>query len=77
MEERIVCAIFEVLAEPMNERSIARRLNVPLAKTRAGLKRAIQEGKIHKTKTPVQYVRASTALPLFVNDLDLPSIKRS
>lgn len=77
VEERIVCAIFEVLAEPMNERSIARKLNVPLAKTRAGLKRAIQEGKIHKTKTPVQYVRASTALPLFVNDLDLPSIKRS
>ena len=76
-ENAILRAILEVLAEPLNERSIAKKLNVSLSKIRTGLKRAIQEGRVHKTKTPVKYVRGSTALPLFANELELPSVKNS
>lgn len=76
-EDAILGAILELLAEPMNERSIAKKLNVPLSRARAGLKRAIQEGRVHKTKTPVQYVRGSNALPLFANELERPPVKNS
>jgi predicted Rossmann fold nucleotide-binding protein DprA/Smf involved in DNA uptake len=62
---QIVGCIFEVLSEPMDERSVAKRLNLPLLKTRSGLKRAVQEGRVRKTKNPVRYIRESASLPLF------------
>jgi ATP-dependent DNA helicase RecQ len=52
----------------LTKRSVARMLNVPLLKTRAGLKRAIEEGRVQKTKTPVRYVRGSNSLPLFAHE---------
>lgn len=64
-DDHMVDAILEILVEPMDERSIAEKLNVRPSKARAGLKRAIQEDRVQRTKRPVRYVRKSTSLPLF------------
>jgi len=62
-------AILEVLAEPMDERSIAEKLNLSLSQAKAMLKRAVEDGRVRKLKKkPAQYARTSTPLPLFENE---------
>lgn len=75
--DQIVETILDALAEPMNERSIAEKLNVPLSKAKAWLKRAVEEGRVRKTKKPLRYVRTSAPLSLFAHDSEAALNKRS
>jgi predicted Rossmann fold nucleotide-binding protein DprA/Smf involved in DNA uptake len=64
----IVGVILEILAEPMDEHSIAERLNVLPSRAKSWLKRAVQEGRVRKLKKrPVEYVRTSSPLSLFAH----------
>jgi hypothetical protein len=71
----IIEIILDLLAEPMDAESLTAKLNVSAAQARAWLKRAVEEGKIEKTKAPLRYVRKANALPLFPNDLKIPGLK--
>ena len=73
----VIEGMLAVLREPVDEDSIAERLNVLPTQARAWLKRAVQEGKVQKLKKPVRYMRTSTALPLFVHKSEAALNKRS
>jgi DNA-binding transcriptional regulator LsrR (DeoR family) len=64
--------MLDLLADPMDAKSLAEKLNVSTLQAKAWLKRAVQEGRIKmaKPRNPVRYVRASTSLPLFTSDSD-------
>lgn len=75
--DHVVEVMLAVLAEPVDEDSIAEKLNVLPTQARAWLKRAVQEGKVRKLKKPVRYVRTSAALPLFAHKAEAALNKRS
>jgi predicted Rossmann fold nucleotide-binding protein DprA/Smf involved in DNA uptake len=75
--DHIVEVMLAVLAEPVDEDSIAEKMNVLPTQAKAWLKRAVQEGKVEKLKKPVRYVRTSAALPLFAHQLEAGLNKRS
>jgi len=68
----IIEVMLDLLADPMDAKSLAEKLNVSTLQAKAWLKRAVQEGRIRmaKPRKPVRYVRASTSLPLFTSDSD-------
>lgn len=65
--DHIVEVMLEVLAEPIDQKSLAKELNVLPSQAKAWLKRAVQEGRVRKTKRPFRYVRTSTPLSLFAD----------
>ncbi|HKM46554.1 MAG TPA: DNA-processing protein DprA [Terriglobales bacterium] len=71
----IVEVMLHLLAEPMDARSLAEKLNVSLSQANAWLKRAIKEGGVEKTKK--RYARILTPLSLFAHDSDTAVNKRS
>ena len=58
--------MLDLLAEPMDAKSLAEKLNVSPSQTKAWLKRAVEEGRVRKKK-PLRYVRTSTPLSLFAH----------
>ncbi len=54
--EAVLPFILSYLEQPLDEKSLAERLDVQLGQMRAWLKRAVEEGKVRKTKKPVAYV---------------------
>jgi predicted Rossmann fold nucleotide-binding protein DprA/Smf involved in DNA uptake len=77
LDPRVLEAIVELLTEPLSQSSIAERLHLPPGRVRIELKRAIEEGRVKKTKKPVRYIRGKNSLPLFANEPELPLLKRS
>jgi predicted Rossmann fold nucleotide-binding protein DprA/Smf involved in DNA uptake len=78
--DHIVEVMLAVLAEPVDEDSIAEKMNVLPTQAKAWLKRAVQEGKVQRLKKPVRYVRTSAALaalPLFAHKSEAGLNKRS
>jgi predicted Rossmann fold nucleotide-binding protein DprA/Smf involved in DNA uptake len=73
----IVEAMLEVLAEPIDQKSVAEKLNVLPSQAKAWLKRAVEEGRVRRTKKPLRYVRTSTPLSLFAHDSEAALNKRS
>jgi len=73
----IVGAMLEALAEPTDQKSLAEKLNVLPSQAKAWLKRAVEEGRVQKTKRPLRYVRTSTPLSLFAHDSEFALNKRS
>lgn len=65
----ILGIILDLLVEPLDEHSIAKKLNVLPSKAKAWLKRAVQEGKIEKTRKPVRYVRLLSEPSLFEKEM--------
>ncbi len=72
---RIIDVVLDLLAEPVDAKWLAEKLNVSLLQTKAWLKRAVEEGRVEKTKK--RYVRTSTALSLFAHDPEAVLNKRS
>jgi predicted Rossmann fold nucleotide-binding protein DprA/Smf involved in DNA uptake len=72
----IVDAMLEVLAEPIDQKALAEKLNVLPSQAKAWLKRAVQEGRVRRTTKPLRYVRTSTPLSLFGHDSEA-TVKRS
>lgn len=73
----IVGTMLEVLAEPIDHKALAEKLNVLPAQARAWLKRAVGEGRVRTIRKPLRYVRTSTPLSLFGHDSDASLNKRS
>jgi DNA processing protein len=69
--------ILDVVTEPLDEDSVAEKLNVLPSQAKAWLKRAVEEGKVQKLKNPVRYVRTSNPLSLFANQPKAARTKRS
>ena len=65
----ILGIILDLLVEPLDEHSIAKQLNVLPSQAKAWLKRAVQEGKIEKTRKPVRYVRLLSEPSLFEKEM--------
>jgi predicted Rossmann fold nucleotide-binding protein DprA/Smf involved in DNA uptake len=74
--DHIIELMLEVLAEPMDQKSLAENLNVLPSQVKVWLKRAVEEGKVRKTKKPPRYVRTSTPLSLFAHETELARNKR-
>jgi predicted Rossmann fold nucleotide-binding protein DprA/Smf involved in DNA uptake len=72
----IVEAMLEILAEPIDQKAVAEKLNVLPLQAKVWLKRAVEEGKVRRTKKPLRYVRTSTPLSLFGHDSEA-TVKRS
>ncbi len=75
--DHIVEVMLKTLAEPLDEKSFAERLNVLPSQAKAWLRRAVQEGRIRKTKRPSRYVRTATPLSLFAHGSEAALNKRS
>jgi predicted Rossmann fold nucleotide-binding protein DprA/Smf involved in DNA uptake len=73
----VVEIILDITTEPVDEDSIAKKLDVLPSQAKAWLKRAVQEEKIQKLKKPVRYVRTSKTLSLFARKQELTASKRS
>jgi len=69
--------MLEVLAEPMDQKALAKKLNVLPSQAKAWLKRAVEQGRVRRTKKPVRYIRTSTPLSLFGHDSEATLNKRS
>ena len=74
--DHVLGIILNVVAVPLDEASIAKKLDVVPSQARAWLKRAVQEGKIEKLKNPVRYVR-KTDSSLFAHQQELTADKIS
>jgi predicted Rossmann fold nucleotide-binding protein DprA/Smf involved in DNA uptake len=75
--DHILGLMLEVLAEPLDQKSLAEKLNVLPSQAKAWLKRAVEAGRVRKTKKPLRYVRTSTPLSLFAHDSESTLNKRS
>ena len=63
---RIMEVMLDLLAEPLDAKSVTEKLNVSPSQARAWLKRAVEDGRVEKTRKG--YVRTSTPLSLFAHD---------
>ncbi|OCQ93290.1 SMF family protein [Oscillatoriales cyanobacterium USR001] len=54
--EAVLPFILRCLEQPLDEKSLAEYLDVQLGQMRIWLKKAVEEGKVKKTKNPVAYV---------------------
>lgn len=71
----IIEVMLDLLAEPMDAKALAEKLNVSPPQANAWLKRAVKEGSVEKTKK--RYARAATPLSLFAHDSEAAANKRS
>ncbi len=72
---RVLEIILDLAAEPLDQDSFAKKLDVLPSQAKVWLRRAEQEGKIQKLKKPVRYVRTANALSLF-SQQELVAAKR-
>jgi predicted Rossmann fold nucleotide-binding protein DprA/Smf involved in DNA uptake len=61
----VIEVMLATLTEPLDQKSLAVRLNILPSQAGIWLQRAVQEGRVRKTRKPPRYVRTSTPLPLF------------
>jgi predicted Rossmann fold nucleotide-binding protein DprA/Smf involved in DNA uptake len=73
----VVEIILDITTEPVDEDSIAKKLDVLPSQAKAWLKRAVQEEKIQKLRKPVRYVRTSKTPSLFARKQELTGSKGS
>jgi predicted Rossmann fold nucleotide-binding protein DprA/Smf involved in DNA uptake len=76
----IVDVLLDLLADPLDAKSLAEKLNVSPSQANAWLKRSIAEGLVRKTTPPVRYVRGgivaeATTLSLFDSEAE-PAINK-
>jgi predicted Rossmann fold nucleotide-binding protein DprA/Smf involved in DNA uptake len=75
--DHVIEVMLATLTEPLDQKSLAVKLNVLPSQAGIWLKRAVQEGRVRKTRKPLRYVRTSTPLSLFPHKSEADLNKRS
>jgi predicted Rossmann fold nucleotide-binding protein DprA/Smf involved in DNA uptake len=75
--DHVIEVILATLTEPLDQKSLAVKLNILPSQAGIWLKRAVQEGGVRKIGKPPRYVRTSTPLSLFPHKSEAGLNKRS